>query len=69
MGLGVLDNHKLEHVPGTVFLNEAGSLDLDIAVEAGSHLAAGLKHDKTIILIPQVCHLAWNYVSLFLSPT
>ncbi|TVY93179.1 putative MFS-type transporter [Lachnellula willkommii] len=53
MGLGVLDNHKLEHVPGTVFLNEAGSLDLDIAVEAGSHLAAGLKHDKTIILIPQ----------------
>jgi hypothetical protein len=56
MGLGVLEDHKLEHVPGTVFLNEAGSVNLEAAVETGKggQAAAGLKHDKNIVLVPQV---------------
>lgn len=54
MGLGVLDDRKLEHVPGTVFLNEASSINLELAVETGNQLAAGLKHHKNIVLVPQV---------------
>jgi hypothetical protein len=56
MGLGVLDDRKLEHVPGTVFLNEASSFNLELAVETGNQLAAGLKHHKSIVLVPQVIY-------------
>ena len=56
MGLGVLDDQRLEHVPGTVFLNEDGAVNLDLAVETGAtrQVAAGLKHKNNIVLVPQV---------------
>ena len=53
MGLGVLDDNKLEHVPGTVFLNEAGLTNASENVEAIT-LASGLKHKNNIVLVPQV---------------
>jgi hypothetical protein len=51
MPLGILEDHKLEHVPGTSPLNELGSLDVDI----GGIDSRILKHDPTgkIVLIPQ----------------
>lgn len=59
MGLGVLDDQKLEHVPGTVFLNEDGAkhLDLAAAIEGTQQVAAGLKHENNIVLVPQVSSL------------
>ena len=60
MGLGVLDDQKLEHVPGTVFLNEDGAkhLDLAAAIEGTQQVAAGLKHENNIVLVPQVSSLS-----------
>lgn len=51
MGLGVLDDHKLERVPGTALLNELGQ-------EANNNSgvdSATLKHDPTgrIVLVPR----------------
>ncbi len=62
MGLGVLDDQKLEHVPGTVFLNEDGARHLDLAAETGgnTNVAAGLKHENNIVLVPQVSSLTSN---------
>jgi hypothetical protein len=52
MPLGILQDNKLEHVPGTAPLNELGRTDLEIAagVEPSS-----LKHDASgqIVLVPQ----------------
>ncbi|KAF2237603.1 putative MFS transporter [Viridothelium virens] len=50
MGLGILEDRKLEHVPGTATLEES-RVDLDTSQVA----ATGLKTDKTgrIILVPQ----------------
>ncbi|KAL3422998.1 Protein HOL1-like protein 2 [Phlyctema vagabunda] len=51
MGLGVLEDHKLEHVPGTAPLNELGREDYNATgVDSGF-----LKHDPTgtIVLVPQ----------------
>ncbi|KAG8625512.1 hypothetical protein KVT40_007263 [Elsinoe batatas] len=49
MGLGVLEDHKLAHVPGTVLLNDKGTQSEDIT--------AGLKHgtgkNAHIVLNPQ----------------
>lgn len=67
MGLGVLDDYKLEHVPGTVFLNEAGGFNLELAVETGNHLAAGLKHQGSIVLVPQVTYMEHNANHLVLT--
>lgn len=53
MPLGILDDNKLEHVPGTAPLSELGRTDLEIAA---SGIDRGLlKHDKTgeIVLVPQ----------------
>jgi len=53
MPLGIIDDNKLEHVPGTAPLNELGRTDLEVAA---SGVDRGLlKHDKTgqIVLIPQ----------------
>ena len=51
MGLGVLDDHKLEHVPGTAPLNELGA---EIYNTSGVDSSL-LKHDPTgqIVLVPQ----------------
>lgn len=49
MGLGILEDHKLERVPGTSPLNDSGSDVEDIAHKSQ------LKHDETgkIVLVPQ----------------
>jgi len=56
MGLGVLEDHHLEHVPGTAPLAEllaarqlAGLQD----TSGTSHLKHGTGRDKDIILVPQ----------------
>ncbi|KAH8753563.1 major facilitator superfamily domain-containing protein [Diaporthe sp. PMI_573] len=51
--LGILEDHKLEHVPGTAPLSEVGRSDL--AVETNGLDCALLKHDPTgqIVLVPQ----------------
>jgi hypothetical protein len=51
MGLGVLEDHKLEHVPGTAPLNELGS---EVYNTSGVD-SSFLKHDPTgrIVLVPQ----------------
>ncbi|KAK5044653.1 hypothetical protein LTR84_010545 [Exophiala bonariae] len=51
MGLGVLEDRKLEHVPGTAPLNELGREDQNISgIDSGL-----LKHDASgqIVLVPQ----------------
>ena len=50
MGFGVLDDHHLEHVPGTALLEDLHSTAIQ-GVDASR-----LKHDKTgnVILVPQV---------------
>lgn len=52
MPLGVLDDQKLDHVPGTSTLNELGHVGLDDAEGVDSSF---LKHDPTgtFVLIPQ----------------
>ena len=51
MGFGVLDDHRLEHVPGTALLADLH----DQSTVRGAD-AARLKHDKTgnVVLVPQV---------------
>lgn len=51
MPLGILEDRKLEHVPGTSPLNELGRVDADIT-GVDSRL---LKHDKEgkVVLVPQ----------------
>jgi len=51
MGLGVLEDHELEHVPGTAPLNELGSENFN----TNGVDSAILKHDPTgqIVLVPQ----------------
>ncbi len=51
MGLGVLEDHLLEHVPGTAPLNELGA---EIYNTSGVDSSI-LKHDRTgqIVLVPQ----------------
>lgn len=51
MPFGILDDNKLEHVPGTAPLSELNAIDAEIAgVDRGL-----LKHDPTgqIVLVPQ----------------
>jgi hypothetical protein len=53
MPLGILDDNKIEHVPGTAPLSELGRTDLEVAA---SGIDRGLlKHDATgeIVLVPQ----------------
>ncbi|KAF2823712.1 MFS general substrate transporter [Ophiobolus disseminans] len=53
MPLGIIDDNKLEHVPGTAPLSELGRTDLEVAA---SGIDRGLlKHDATgqIVLVPQ----------------
>ena len=52
MPLGILEDHKLEHVPGTAPLNELGREDLEIDQTIDRNL---LKHDPSgqIVLVPQ----------------
>jgi len=52
MGLGVLDDHHLDHVPGTALLEDLH----DVTTIEGQN-AAKLKHDKNgnTVLVPQVC--------------
>lgn len=54
MPLGVLDDQKLEHVPGTSPLNELGIVSLDGPATTGID-SGFLKHDPTgkIVLVPQ----------------
>lgn len=51
MGLGILEDRNLEHVPGTSLLNELGS-DVE---NIPSTDKTSLKHDPTgnIVLVPQ----------------
>lgn len=51
MPLGIIDDTKIEHVPGTAPLSELNSVDAEVAgIDRGL-----LKHDKSgqIVLIPQ----------------
>ena len=51
MPLGILEDHKLEHVPGTAPLNQLGREDQNISgIDASL-----LKHDASgeIVLVPQ----------------
>jgi len=52
MPLGILEDHKLEHVPGTAPLNDLGREDFEIDRAIDRNL---LKHDPTgqIVLVPQ----------------
>ncbi|CAN9158753.1 unnamed protein product [Alternaria alternata] len=52
MPLGILQDYKLEHVPGTAPLSELGRIDLEISTDVDRGL---LKHDATgqIVLVPQ----------------
>ncbi len=52
MPLGILEDHKLEHVPGTSPLNELGRLD-DAEIQGID--SRMLKHDPTgqVVLVPQ----------------
>lgn len=53
MGFGVLEDHHLEHVPGTALLEDLH----DITTVQGRD-ASKLKHDKdgNTVLVPQVSH-------------
>jgi Major Facilitator Superfamily len=58
MGLGILEDNKLEHVPGTALLTEIQRARRGPEIEAieGTHVdTTGLKHDKsgTLVLVPQ----------------
>jgi hypothetical protein len=52
MPLGILQDYKLEHVPGTAPLSELGRIDVEISTDVDRGL---LKHDATgqIVLVPQ----------------
>lgn len=52
MGLGILEDHHLEHVPGTAHVLEG---DRRREVELNATRNANLKYDKTgtILLVPQ----------------
>lgn len=52
MPLGILEDYKLENVPGTAPLREIGQIGPEIAADVDSRL---LKHDTTgqIVLVPQ----------------
>jgi len=52
MPLGVLQDYKLEHVPGTAPLSELGRLELEVEMDIDRGL---LKHDSSgkIVLVPQ----------------
>ncbi|RYN41297.1 hypothetical protein AA0112_g2226 [Alternaria arborescens] len=52
MPLGILQDYKLEHVPGTAPLSELGRIDLEVSTDVDRGL---LKHDVTgqIVLVPQ----------------
>lgn len=52
MPLGILEDHKLEHVPGTSPLNELGRID-DAEIQGID--SRMLKHDPTgqVVLVPQ----------------
>jgi hypothetical protein len=55
MGLGILSDHALEHVPGTAQVFE-GERRSEVERIAGSRIGrTGLKYDKTgkILLVPQ----------------
>jgi hypothetical protein len=55
MGLGILSDHALEHVPGTAQVFE-GEQRREVERKAGSRIGhSGLKYDKTgkILLVPQ----------------
>ncbi|KAI9800557.1 MAG: hypothetical protein M1833_003215 [Piccolia ochrophora] len=47
MGLGILEDRSMEHVPGTVLLNESST-----SADTGP-ANTGLKYDKKTILVPQ----------------
>jgi len=55
MGLGVLADRHLEHVPGTSVLSEKGGFQADTEVFDGVD-ARRLKHDASgkVVLVPQV---------------
>lgn len=56
MGLGVFEPRQREHVPGTVFLHEAGRVNLELSLETfeePGQRAAGLKHIGNLVLVPQ----------------
>ena len=52
MPLGILEDHKLEHVPGTFPFNELGRID-DAEIQGID--SRMLKHDPTgqVVLVPQ----------------
>jgi hypothetical protein len=55
MGLGILSDHALEHVPGTAQVFESEQRR-EVEKNAGSRIGrSGLKYDKTgkILLVPQ----------------
>ena len=55
MGLGILDDHKLEHVPGTsVFSDDPNATAEAVYVDVDlSRLKHGKGKDEHIVLVPQ----------------
>jgi hypothetical protein len=53
MPLGILEDHKLEHVPGTSPLSDLGRLDGDAEIQGVD--SRMLKHDPSgqVVLVPQ----------------
>ena len=59
MGLGILDDTHLEHVPGTALLTEIQAIHHPTSLEdtLPNVDTSGLKHNKsgTLVLVPQPC--------------
>lgn len=62
MGLGVLEDDKLEHVPGTAILHRSGVQGL---IDATTGLdvidVTAMKVDKDVVLVPQVIDRTRRY--------
>ena len=56
MGLGVLDQSQLEHVPGTAFLTTKGSNGRETTSQSLQRLTNlnNLKQRNEVVLVPQV---------------
>jgi hypothetical protein len=53
MGFGVLDYTKIDHVPGTVFLDDRATTDNEVDAAALANLKRGVGRNSHIILVPQ----------------
>lgn len=67
MGLGILDQDHLEHVPGTAFLTTNSPKKKDVTAQLPQETASldNLKQRNGVVLVPQVrSKLYWIQPSL-----